>query len=155
MGRAPILILLVIVSTACNRAIKDENLSIAPNNLAMEKNVALVQTYFAHFNNHDWGKMAEMYAETAKFKDPSFGPEIVEQTREQIIRKYSEMHELFPDIHDEVTALYPSEDKHIIVEFVSSGTAPDNFPFKLPVCTIFTIEQGLITHDFTYYNDFE
>lgn len=30
-----------------------------------------VKQYFEHFNNHDFAKMANMYAETTDFKDPS------------------------------------------------------------------------------------
>ena len=52
---------------------------------------AFVAQYFAHFNNHDWEKMANMYVENAAFKDPSLGPGIVPQTRQQIIAKYAEM----------------------------------------------------------------
>jgi hypothetical protein len=54
-----------------------------------------------------------------------------------------------------VIQTYPSGDKHIIVEFVSSGTAPDSSKFELAICTIFTIENGLITKDFTYFDNFE
>lgn len=54
------------------------------------KNLELIQTYFKHFNAHDWQKMA----------------------------------------------------------------APDNSKFTLPICTVFTIENGLITQDFTYYDNF-
>jgi hypothetical protein len=41
------------------------------------ENEKLIKTYFEHFNNHDWKKMAEMYTETADFKDPSLGIGIV------------------------------------------------------------------------------
>lgn len=51
--------------------------------------------------------------------------------------------------------VYPSSDQHIVVEFVSSGTAPDNSKFELPICTIFTIENGKITKDFSYFDNFE
>lgn len=119
------------------------------------KNTELIKQYFAHFNNHDWEKMAGMYSETAEFKDPSFGPGVVTQTRAQTMEKYREMREMFPDLHDEVLRVYPSGDKHLIVEFVSSGTAPDGSSFELPICTIFTIEDGLITKDYTYYDNFE
>lgn len=118
-------------------------------------NERLVKQYFEHFNKHEWTKMANMYAETAAFKDPTLGQGIVTQTRQQIIGKYSELNEVFPDIHDEVIQIYPSGDKHIIVEFVSSGTAPDDSRFELPICTIFTIENGIITKDFTYFDNFE
>jgi hypothetical protein len=38
---------------------------------------------------------------------------------------------------------------------VSSGTAPDSSKLELPICTILTIENGKITQDFTYYDNFE
>src|SRR4051812_46879619 len=44
-------------------------------------NEKLVQQYFEYFNKHDFVKMANMYAETADFKDPSLGAGIVKQTR--------------------------------------------------------------------------
>jgi len=115
----------------------------------------LVKQYFDHFNHHDWTKMANMYTETADFKDPSLGLAIVKQTRAQVIKKYSELHQTFPDLHDQVIKTYPSGENNIIVEFVSTGTAPDNSKFELPICTIFTIENGLITKDFTYYDNFQ
>jgi ketosteroid isomerase-like protein len=119
------------------------------------KNVELVKQYFAHFNNHDWEKMAELYIETAEFKDPSLGQGVVIQTREQTVQKYSELNEVFPDLNDKVIQIYPSGERHVIVEFVSSGTSPDGFQFELPICTIFTIESGKIIKDFTYYDNFE
>jgi len=115
----------------------------------------VVKQYFDHFNHHDWTKMANMYTETADFKDPSLGLAIVKQTRAQVIKKYSELHQTFPDLHDQVIKTYPSGENNIIVEFVSTGTAPDNSKFELPICTIFTIENGLITKDFTYYDNFQ
>ncbi len=119
------------------------------------ENEKLVAQYFEHFNNHEWTKMANMYTESADFKDPSLGKGIVKQTRQQIIKKYSELNEVFPDLQDKVIQVYPSGEKHIVVEFVSSGTAPDNSKFELPICTVFTIEKGLITKDFTYFDNFE
>ena len=119
------------------------------------KNQDLVQQYFGHFNNHDWEEMANLYTEKAKFKDPSFGIGIVTQTRQQTIQKYAELQEIFPDLRDEVIQIYPSGEQHVIVEFMSTGTAPDGTAFALPVCTIFTIENGQITQDFTYYDNFE
>ncbi len=118
-------------------------------------NEKLVRQYFEHFNKHEWNKMAGMYAETADFKDPSLGQGIVKQTREQTIKKYSELNQTFPDLNDKIINIYPAGEKHIIVEFISSGTAPDNSKFELPICTIFTIENGIITKDFTYFDNFE
>ena len=118
-------------------------------------NEKLVTQYFEHFNNHEWTKMADMYLDTAEFKDPSLGQGIVKQTRQQIVDKYSDLNKIFLDLHDQVIQIYPSGDKHIIVEFVSSGTAPDSTKFVLPICTIFTIENGMITKDFSYFDNFD
>jgi predicted SnoaL-like aldol condensation-catalyzing enzyme len=124
-------------------------------NMTTNENEKLVKQYFEHFNNHEWTKMANMYTETAEFKDPTLGQGIVKQTRQQIIEKYTGLSEMFPDVNDKVIQTYPSGDNHIIVEFISSGTAPDNSKFELPICTIFTIENGLIKKDFSYFDNFE
>jgi len=119
------------------------------------QNVELINQFFTHFNQHEWAKMAAMYTDPADFKDPSFGPGIFSQTREETIEKYAELNAIFPDLHDEVINIYPSGSSHVIVEFVSSGTGPDSSTFTLPVCAIFTIEDGKITRDFTYCDNFE
>ncbi len=142
-----ILILFSLIIISCN-----QSKSIIMETSANEK---LVKQYFEHFNNHDWKKMADMYVENAEFKDPSLGLGIVKQTKQQIIEKYSQLNGIFPDLNDKIIQIYPSGEKHIIVEFVSSGTAPDYSKFELPICTIFTIENGLITKDFTYFDNFE
>ena len=123
--------------------------------MAASDNEKIIKQYFEYFNNHDFVKMANMYSDTADFKDPTLGQGIVKQTRQQIIEKYTELSKMIPDVKDKVIQTYPSGDNHIIVEFVSSGTAPDNSTFELPICTIFTIENGLITKDFTYFDNFE
>jgi len=115
----------------------------------------IIRQYFDHFNNHEWTSMAAMYTDTAEFKDPSMGPSIVKQTKAQIIEKYDQLQHIFPNLHDEIIQTYISGENHIIVEFISTGTAEDSTEFELPICTIFTIEHGLITKDFTYYDNFE
>ena len=132
----------------CNNQTKEKTMATSTN----EK---LVKQYFEHFNNHEWTKMANMYAETTDFKDPSLGQGIVKQTRQQIVDKYSELNKVFPDLHDQVIQTYRSGDQHIIVELVSSGPAPDHSKFELPICVIFTIENGLITKDFSYFDNFD
>ena len=116
-----------------------------------ENNLALIEQFYNHFNANEWDKMANMYSDNADFKDPSLGTGIVQQT----IEKYSELNAIFEDLHDEVVQTYASGENHVIVEFVSTGTAPDQSTFELPICTIFTIENGKITKDFTYYDNFE
>ena len=123
--------------------------------IGLTDNEKLVKQYFEHFNKHDFVKMANMYSETTDFKNPSLGQGIVKQTRQQTIEKYTELTKIFPDLHDQVIQTYPSGDKHIIVEFISSGTGPDKVKFELPICTILIIENGLITKDFTYFDNFE
>ncbi len=140
-------VILIIVLFSCNK-IKEKDMETSNNQ-------KLVETYFKHFNNHDWEKMTNMYSENSEFKDPTLGKGIVKQTRKEIIEKYSELNKIFPDLKDKVIKTYPSGENHIIVEFVSSGTAPDNSKFELPICTIFTIENGMITKDFTYFDNFE
>lgn len=121
----------------------------------MTNHDAFVKDYFGKFNKHDWAAMANLYAENASFKDPTLGKGIVKQTKQQIIDKYTELNKIFPDLTDKVMQVYPSGAKHVVVEFVSTGTAPDGSRFELPVCTIFTLENGLITHDFTYFDNFD
>lgn len=123
--------------------------------IQQEQNIQLVQSLFEHFNNHDWKEMASLYTNPAEFKDPSFGIDLVSQTNDEIIAKYDELNAIFSDIHDEVIQVYPSGINHVIVEFVSTGTAPDGSTFKLPICTILTIEKGKITKDFNYYDNFD
>ncbi len=117
-------------------------------------NIKIAESVFEHFNNHDWEGMANLYIENAEFKDPEYGIEKVRKSRASIVQHYTEMNQLFPDIKDEIIAIYPSGDKNVIVEFVSTGTAPDGSMFALPVCTIFTIENGMITKDYNYYDNF-
>jgi steroid delta-isomerase-like uncharacterized protein len=120
---------------------------------APNANEKLIREYFELFNKHDWDKMAAMYADTADFKDPSFGVEMVKQSRAETSKKYAELAQVFPDLKDSVVSIYHAGDKNVVVEFVSTGTGPDSMKLDLPICTIFTIENGLITKDFTYYDN--
>jgi ketosteroid isomerase-like protein len=122
-------------------------------NSQISQNQAIIKQLYEYFNKHEWQKMADLYVEVADFKDPSFGIEITKQTRQQTIQKYTDLAKIFPDIHDEVVQIYPSGENVIVVEFVSTGTAADGTKFKLPICAIFTIENGKIAKDFTYYDN--
>ena len=146
-----LIVLIIFISfSSCNN-VKSEKMTP----VSSSENEKLVKEYFELFNQHKGKEMAEMYVENADFKDPSLGNGIVKQSHQQIITKYTELSDMFPDVHDKILQIYPSGEKHIIVEFVSTGTAPDNSKFELPICTIFTIENGKITKDFTYYDNFE
>ncbi|MFN3848251.1 MAG: nuclear transport factor 2 family protein [Spirosomataceae bacterium] len=136
--------LIVVVSMAC------QNEKSADNTAA---NKAIIETYYTHFNKHDWQKMAEMYADSAQMKDPAYGNKAVKMTPAEIQKKYEELNKTIPDVKDSVVSMYHSGD-NVIVEFVSTGTSPDNSKFELPICTIFEIKNGKITKDFTYYDNF-
>ncbi|MEM6813323.1 MAG: nuclear transport factor 2 family protein, partial [Bacteroidota bacterium] len=82
---ATLMLLALILLFSCNT--KDVN--HAEPNTASTENEKMVRQYYEYFNNHEWVKMAEMYAEISDFKDPSLGPGIVKQTRQQTIEKYT------------------------------------------------------------------
>ena len=145
--------LLIFLVTVCMFISCNNQNQLKP--IDTSKNEEIVKQYFEYFNSHNWKKMAEMYTETADFKDPSLGKGIVKQTRKQTEDKYAELNKIFPDLHDKVIQIYPSGENHIVVEFISTGTAPDNSKLELPICTVFTIENGLITKDFTYFDNFQ
>ena len=146
MLRCTLIALIIGTLAACTNQKQDTS---------ADANEALIRQYYNRFNNHQWVEMAAIYAASAQFKDPSLGLGIVTQNRKQIADKYAELANTFPDVHDEVVQMYSSGDKHVIVEFISTGTAPDSSKFELPICTIFTIENKKITKDFTYYDNFE
>lgn len=125
------------------------------NDKIQAENEKLIENYFKLFNDHKWKELSDLYVENAEFKDPSFGIGIVKQSKVEFVKKYTELNQVFPDLNDKVIQVYPSGDKNIIVEFVSTGTAPDQSKFELPISTIFTIENGKITKDYTYYDNFE
>lgn len=117
-------------------------------------NEELIKSLYQYFNAHEWQKMADLYDENADFLDPSFGKQPVKQSRKQMIEKYSQLQAIFPDIKDSVQKIYLSGENNVIVEFISIGTSPDNTKFELPICTVFTIKQGKIIKDYTYYDNF-
>lgn len=129
----------------------EEKVIISESNSANNEKVA--KELFVHFNNHDWQKMADLYIENAEFKEPASGMVAHQKSKDMIIKEYSELQNQFPDVQDSVVAVYPSGDKNVIVEFVSKGILPDQSKFELPICTIFTIENGKITKDYTYFDN--
>lgn len=145
-----LLLYIVLVSLSLLSACTSEQ---PADPLTAERNIAVAKQVFVHFNDHQWKAMAALYADTAEFKDPSFGTGIVRQTREQTEKKYAEMESMFPDIRDDIVRVYPSGAHHVIVEFVSSATAPNGDRWSLPICTIFEIRNGMIVKDFTYYDN--
>ncbi len=119
-----------------------------------EKVEAFIQTYFDHFNAHDWESMAALYSQEALFKSPALGVGTHARSRQDIIQEYTELSQMIPDVRDSVINVHQAGSQHIVVEFISTGTDPSGEKFVLPICTIFKIEDGLITEDFTYYDNF-
>ena len=144
-----LLIALFFTIVSCKQ--NEEKVIISESNSANNEKVA--KELFVHFNNHDWQKMADLYIENAEFKEPASGMVVHQKSKEMIIKEYSELQNQFPDVQDSVVAVYPSGDKNVIVEFVSKGTLPDQSKFELPICTVFTIENGKITKDYTYFDN--
>jgi ketosteroid isomerase-like protein len=114
-------------------------------------NEEMINIFFQYFNRHDFIKMASLYSNDAIFLDPSFGKAFVKQSRQQTSAKYTAMAETFTDLKDDVKEICSFKDK-VIVQFVSTGTAAGGKKFKLPICTVFTIKQGKIISDATYYD---
>jgi steroid delta-isomerase-like uncharacterized protein len=144
MKKLAILIFMFLVLYACKGKVEINT---------RNQNEVLIKKYFEYFNAHNWDAMANMYSDTADFKDPTLGKEIVKQTKKQTAAKYKELAGIFPNIKDEVVNTYYTEKNQIVVEFVSSGTSADAKSFTLPICTIFTIENGKITKDYTYFDN--
>lgn len=119
-----------------------------------EKNKELIEKYFTLFNQHDWKALSEMYADSAAFKDPTSGMKVIKKTKAQFMQEYTGLQQQFPDVHDQVLNIYPSGEKHVTVEFVSTGMGADQKKFELPIVVIFRIENGKIVQDFTYYDNF-
>ena len=105
MKNGIIILAVIFVLASCNNQNQSKPMDTTQN----EK---VVKQYFEYFNSHNWKKMAEMYTETADFKDPSLGQGIVKQTRKQIQEKYAALNEVFPDLKDSIVQIYPSGEKH-------------------------------------------
>lgn len=116
-----------------------------------QNNEAIARKLFDAFNRHNWEEMASYYADNALFLDPSYGKEYVRKSRQETIEKYAEMQNMFPDIHDEVTGIYPSGDV-VTAEFTSTGSMNDSIRFSLPIISVLTFKDGVIIKDATYYD---
>lgn len=113
----------------------------------------VVAEYFSVFNRHDWSGLAGFYADSVILKDPVLGTGPVTVSRQDIVKKYQDLHQSIPDVKDSVVAVYPAGSV-VTVEFISTGTGPDGKPFTLPICTIFEFKAGKIIRDLTYYDNF-
>jgi ketosteroid isomerase-like protein len=117
-----------------------------------QQNVALTQKMFAAFNAHNWQEMASCYAVDAQYLDPAYGQNFVYKSHQEIVAKYFEMQQLFPDIKDSIVDMQ-AVNNQVVVQFVSSGSSGDSIQFKLPICTVLTFANGKIVKDATYYDN--
>jgi ketosteroid isomerase-like protein len=117
-----------------------------------EENKAIATKMFLAFNAHDWQKVASYYSQDADFLDSSYGTAYVKKSHKDIVDEYYDIVKMFPDISDEITGMYATGDK-VIVEFISEGSSGDSIKFKLPICSILTLQNGKILHDATYYDN--
>lgn len=116
-----------------------------------DDHIAHARKMFDAFNQHQWQVMANYYSDSALFLDPAFGKTYIKQSRSQTVEKYALLQRVFPDIKDEIVAMYPSDNK-VIVEFISTGTLASGAVFQLPIITVLTFENDLIVKDATYYD---
>lgn len=119
-----------------------------------EKNIEIAKQSFAAFNEHNWEKQATFFSDTCKYLDPSYGTEYKVVSRKEKVEKYRRMQKMSPDIKDEIIEIFGVDDK-VVIQFTSSGTAmteQGEYKWSLPICCVFTIKDGLIVADETYYN---
>ena len=140
-----IFLTLLLLLISCQN--KEQALPLNQSN----ENIEIAKKLFEAFNNLDWELMAGYYAETAKFLDPSYGIDYVEKEQSDLVEKYSGMEKMSQDIKDSITGIY-SDGNKVIIEFISSGTSPNGDKWRLPLCTVLTIENGKIVRDATYYD---
>ncbi len=140
--------LLVVMLSCIAPENKDNNTVVATQD---STNVMLAQKMFDAFNQHQWQVMANCYTDSALFLDPAFGKTYLKQSRAETVEKYARFQRAFPDIHDKVVAMYPSENK-VIIEFISTGKMANGASFQLPIITVLTFEDNLIVKDATYYD---
>ncbi len=131
-------VLLIAVITSCND-IEQQNLEIT-------------KKMFAAFNAHSWQEMASCYSADAQYLDPAYGQNFVSKTHQEVVAKYFEMQQMFPNIKDSIVEMQ-AVNGQVVVQFVSSGSSGDSINFKLPICTVLTFANGKIVRDATYYDN--
>ncbi len=122
---------------------------------AIEKssNIEIVKQLFAAFNEHDWKKMTSLYTDPAIFLDPAYGNGYVQKKQDDLYKHHTELQAWSPDVKDSVTFISAVADNKVLVQFISSGImAKEKVKWSLPVCDVFTIENGKIVKDETYYD---
>ena len=138
--RKMFLMLLLLTCLACTTSIDVE-----------KENEKTIRKLFESFNQHNWQAMTDCYEDTAAFLDPSFGVESVRLTKADIVKKYEDMENQIPDIRDSVLTIMANEDQ-VWVEFISKGKINDSIQLYVPIATHFTLKNGKVIKDNTYYS---
>jgi hypothetical protein len=99
---------------------------------------------FDAFNTHDWRKMESLYSESVKLQDPAYPGGKTGKAG------LTDFYRSVPDIYDSLVSI-AVEGNIATVEFVSTGTI-NGEKFRLPICTVLIIENGLVVSDRTYYD---
>jgi ketosteroid isomerase-like protein len=118
--------------------------SPSQTNSVNEETLKIANGVFDAFNAHDWDKMESLYADNVRLQDPAYPGGKTGKTG------MTEFYRSVPDIHDEVQHI-TVRDNVAVVEFISTGTL-NGQKFSLPICSVLTIENGLVVEDRTYYD---
>ncbi len=111
---------------------------------------APVDAYFAAFNRHDVDAVIAFYSADATMLDPTYDEPV--KGKDAIRQHVADRFAVVPDVHDEVvsTVVQPG---FAAIELVATGTAVGApGPFTLPLASFFTIDDGKIVRDATYYD---
>ncbi|MDE0854906.1 MAG: nuclear transport factor 2 family protein [Nevskia sp.] len=109
-----------------------------------------VRLKFAAFDRHDVSAIQGYYADDAILRSPD-NPELAGNA--PIADVYRHIFDAIPDARDEIRSFDQSADK-VFVQFVMSGHfkgAADQ-PVKLRIMSIYTVRDGRIVEDSTYYD---
>lgn len=118
---------------------------------AQASNVLLVKEANVLFNQHDWKELGKLFADSMCIKEPDNGTQIIKKSKQQQLNKLQTMHQTFPNLSRHITQLYASGNHHVIVEAITEGLAADSSQLSQSTCTIFTVENGKISREYTYH----
>ena len=113
-------------------------------NLSPDETRRVATAVFEAFNAHDWTQMESLYADSVLLQDPAYPGGKTGKVG------MTEFYQSVTDIHDEVQNIVV-EGNVAVVEFISTGTLNGQM-FSLPICSVLTIENGLVVRDNTYYD---
>lgn len=151
------LLLLILMFEACNNNSPAPDVAVTKEEIKPgETNTAIIKQLYEAFNAHNWEKMAALYIDSASFLDPAYGQNFVKQSHADMVKHYQGLESWSPDVKDSVTFIAAVNENKVLVQFTSTGTmAKEKIKWSLPICNVFTIENGKIVKDETYYDKTE